>query len=199
MIIVGLTGGVGAGKSIVAKLFSELGVPIIDADIIARELTKPNMPPYTDIVKHFGSSILLPDETIDRSRLRHIIFTDTKQRLWLENLLHPLIRKEMEDQIKNISSPYCILVIPLLFEVEFYSVINRTLVIDAPYELQISRVMARDRVPQSHVETIINTQADRQSRLARAHDVITNDGDINALLPQVKMLHEKYTQLGTEK
>ena len=196
MLVVGLTGGVGAGKSIVGQLFSEEGVPVIDADVIAREVTKPNTPAYMEIVRHFGLSIVQPDQNINRSRLRHIIFTDTKQRLWLEKLLHPLIRKEMEAQIKKITTPYCIAIIPLLFEVEFYSFINRTLVVDAPEALQITRVMARDKVPKSHVETIINSQAQRESRLARTHDVIVNDGDIQALLPQVKELHEKYTQLG---
>lgn len=197
MLVVGLTGGIGSGKSIVAQLFSDKGVPIIDADIIAREVTQPNMPAYFDIIKHFGSDIILPDDTINRSQLRHIIFTDTKERLWLEKLLHPLIRKEMEQRIKELSAPYCIAVIPLLFEVEFYAFINRTLVIDAPEKLQMSRVIARDHVPHSHIEAIIKTQASRENRLARAHDIISNDGEIKDLIPQVEKLHEKYTKLGS--
>src|SRR5262245_30067916 len=125
MLVIGLTGGIGSGKSTVAKLFAERGVPIIDADIAAREVTTPNQPAFYSIVKHFGQEIVAKDGTLDRSKLRHIIFSDPKQRLWLEHLLHPQIRSKMQHQIANMTTPYCIAVIPLLLEVEFYSFINR--------------------------------------------------------------------------
>ena len=196
MFVVGLTGGIGTGKSVVAKLFAENGVPIIDADVIAREMTEPNSPAYHAIVKHFENSILLPDKTLNRPKLRQIIFTDTNQRIWLENLLHPLIRKKMEQQIKNMSEPYCIAVIPLLFEVEFYFFINRTLVVDAPEKIQIDRIMARDNISKPQIKAILKAQANREQRLARAQDIIINDKDPEDLVPQVKLLHKKYLSLG---
>lgn len=196
MLVVGLTGGIGSGKSSVATLFAECGAPIIDTDIIARELVAPKQPAFDSIIHHFGQDLVMPDGTLNRTQLREIIFTDTKERLWLENLLHPLIKKEMEHQINQLQAPYCIVIIPLLFEVEFYSMINRILVIDAPEALQIERVMTRDNVPKTKVQSILKTQTTRRIRLSRAHDVITNDGHKKDLLPQVKRLHELYTQIG---
>lgn len=199
MLIVGLTGGIGSGKSTVARLFSERGVPVIDTDIIAREMTKPGSAAYPSIIKHFTQTVLLPDGSLDRGKLREIIFANAKQRLWLENLLHPLIRHNLEQQIKKLTAPYCIAVIPLLFEVEFYSLVNRILVIDAPESLQIKRVMARDHIPQSRIQAILDTQASREDRVARAHDVIVNDGDLANLVVQVDKLHEIYLQTGQQK
>jgi len=196
MLVVGLTGGIGSGKSLVASLFAEHHVPIIDTDVISRTLTQPKMPAFLSIVKHFGKGILQADGTLDRTQLSRIIFSDTEQRLWLEHLLHPLIQDEMEKQINALSAPYCIAIIPLLFEVEFYSIINRILVVDTPELLQIERVMSRDRVPRSHVEAILKSQAKRQDRVARAQDVILNDGQVSELIPQVEKLHEMYLGLG---
>jgi dephospho-CoA kinase len=137
MLVVGLTGGIGSGKSTVANMFAALGVSVIDADVISREITQSGKPAFNSIIKHFGERLILPDGKLDRSQLRDIIFEDPKQRLWLENLTHPLIRDEMSRQIKNITAPYCIAVIPLLLEVEFYSFINRILVVDASEQKQI--------------------------------------------------------------
>ena len=195
MLVIGLTGGIGSGKSSVARLFAERGIPIIDTDLIARDVTQPNKPAFQRIVEHFGKGILLEDGSLDRAKLRNIIFTHSKQRLWLEHLLHPLIRKEMEQQISHLSAPYCIAVVPLLLEVEFYSMINRILVVDAPESIQIERVMTRDKIPQNHVEAILKTQANRHDRLARAHDVIINDGILADLIPQVEKLHQLYLQM----
>lgn len=195
MLVVGLTGGIGSGKSTVAKLFAELNVPIIDADAVSRDITNPGDDAFLRIVKHFGADVLLPDDTLDRAKLRNIIFADPKQRHWLENLLHPLIREAMKEQIKKISAPYCLAIIPLLLETEFYSFINRILVVDAPEHLQIQRITVRDKTPITHVETILKAQASRNDRLARAHDVITNDGAPDDLIEQVRQLHEKYLRL----
>lgn len=197
MLVVGLTGGIGSGKSTVATLFAEHGAPIIDADVVARAITAPDKPAFTSIVKHFGPNVLLKDGTLDRAQLRDLIFNDSKQRLWLEKLLHPLIREEMEDQIQRMSAPYCIAVIPLLLEVEFYAFINRILVVDAPESAQVKRVIARDHTSQSQVEAIIMSQAQRDARRAKAHDVISNDGTLADLIPQVNALHEMYIKLGT--
>jgi dephospho-CoA kinase len=191
MLVVGLTGGIGSGKSTVAKLFSERGIPIIDADIVAREITLPNKPAFKEIVQHFGVDIL-EKNTINRPMLRKIIFENAKQRRWLEELLHPIIRRQMESQIRLLSAPYCIAVVPLLLEVEFYSFINRILVVDAAPEVQIKRIMTRDKMSKEDIETILKTQATREMRLAKAHDVIVNDGEPADLVEQVGKLHEKY-------
>lgn len=195
MLIVGLTGGIGSGKSTVAQLFAERGVPIIDTDLIAKELTQKDQPAFSSIVKHFGESILNTEGNVNRAQLRDIIFSNPKERLWLEHLLHPLIRKEMEKRIAELHAPYCIVVVPLLFEVEFYSQINRILVVDAPEHLQISRVRSRDKISQEKIEAIIKSQASRHSRVARAHDVIINEDDLSKLLPQVEKLHQMYLKM----
>lgn len=194
MFVVGLTGGIGSGKSTVAKLFSERGIPIIDADIVARELTLSNKPAFIKIVEHFGKEILL-NNAIDRPKLRRLIFENAKQRRWLEELLHPLIRNEMEEQISKITAPYTIAVIPLLLEVEFYYFINRILVIDTPEEIQIQRIGTRDNMTQDEIEAIIKTQAAREARIAKAHDVIHNSGTMDELVKQVNSLHEKYLHI----
>jgi dephospho-CoA kinase len=196
MLVIGLTGGIGSGKSTVAQLFVNHGIPIIDADIIARDVTQPGNLAYLDIIKHFGNDILLSDGKLDRPKLREIIFSDSKQRLWLESCLHPLISKEMKRQIKTFSTPYCIAVIPLLLEVEFYSLINRILVVDAPEHLQIERIAARDNASKPQIEAIIKTQAKRADRIARAHDVITNEGTLTNLSQKIEKLHQKYSEMG---
>jgi dephospho-CoA kinase len=196
MLVIGLTGGIGSGKSTVAQLFADRGVPIIDADVAARKTTQPDSPAFTRIVKHFGNALVLPTGTLDRTKLRKIIFSDAKQRLWLEHLLHPLIRDEMKQEIDRLSAPYCIAVIPLLLEVEFYSFVNRILVVDAPEHAQIQRVAARDKASKSDIEAILKTQASRKNRKAHAHDIVLNDGIMADLIPQVEKLHEKYSQIG---
>lgn len=198
MLVIGLTGGIGSGKTTVANLFAELDVPIIDTDVIAREVTQPGQPALAEIEKHFGADILQADGTLNRAKLREIIFNHVNERHWLENLLHPRIRKNMEAQIHALSSPYCIAVIPLLLEVEFYSMVNRILVVDASQQAQIERVMQRDKVPHSQVESILKNQASRQDRVARAHDVITNDGRIEDLKAQVDALNKKYLDLASK-
>ena len=195
MLVVGLTGGIGSGKSTVADLFAQHDIPIIDADIVARQVTTPNQPAFNNILHHFGPDILLPNGNLDRAKLRHLIFNHPKQRLWLEKTLHPKIREEMEQQISRLSAPYCIAVIPLLLEVEFFSFINRILVVDTTEEEQVKRSMLRDKVSREEVEVILHSQAHREYRRAKAHDVITNDGSLTDLLPQVDRLHKMYLNL----
>lgn len=196
MLVVGLTGGIGSGKSTVANLFAKLGVPIIDADIVARDVTTPDKPAFNSIVKHFGPEMVLENGTLDRAKLRQLIFNQPKQRLWLEKCLHPLIKDEMARQISQLTSPYCIAVIPLLLEVEFYSFINRILVVDASEAEQLKRTLSRDNISKADVEAILHSQASRADRRAKAHDVIMNDGMPEDLIPQVDKLHEKYLKLG---
>ncbi len=195
MLVIGLTGGIGSGKSTVSHLFAQLGVPIIDADLIARQITESNDQALSSIIEHFGKKIVSENGALNRAVLRDIIFNHPPERLWLEDLLHPLIREEMQQQIRQLSEPYCIAVIPLLLEVEFHSFINRILVVDAPENLQIERTRHRDQIQSSQIEAILKTQAHRHDRIARAHDVIVNDGTLEDLIPQVEKLHQQYLKL----
>jgi len=198
MLTIGLTGGIGAGKTVVAELFAKFGVPIIDADVIARQVTTQGHSSLDALREHFGESIFKSDGSLDRKKLRTIIFDDHKERLWLENLLHPLIRKEIEHQINSIQADYCILVIPLLSKLSDYPSINRVLVVDTPHELQFERVKKRDQTSAEEVKAILGAQTSRQARLLKAQDIIQNDGKIEDLEPQVQQLHQLYLRLATQ-
>lgn len=198
MYVVGLTGGIGSGKSTVTNLFAKRGVPIIDADVVARDLTEPGKPAFYEITQHFSHYNLIKDGKLDRAKLRHLIFQDQTERMWLENILHPLIRKEIERELSRLTAVYSIVVIPLLFEVKPYSFLNRILVVDAPLNAQIERASTRDNTTRQHIESIINTQIAREDRTARAHDVIINDGKLTDLEPQVQKLHDMYLKLSKE-
>lgn len=199
MLVIGLTGGIGSGKTTVANLFAEHGVPIIDADVIAREITQPHEKAYEAIVRHFGHQIILPSDQLDRAQLRKIIFAQTRERRWLENLLHPIIRDKIEQRIHLIDAPYCITVIPLLLEVTPYSFIDRILIIDTPEIQQIDRVIKRDKIEKETVYAILESQIAREERLTQADDVIINDGSLADLETQVTNLHAKYIQLAQMK
>lgn len=195
MLTVGLTGGIGSGKSTVARLFAELGVTVIDADVIAREVVKIGKPAYQEILLHFGADILTSDKTIDRSKLREIIFADSQKREWLEKLLHPIILQELFNQAKQAKSEYCILIIPLLFEAKLENDIHRILVVDAEEELQIQRVTQRDKVSKEQISATIKAQISRQKRLEATHDVIDNNQTLDDLKHQVEFLHRSYLAL----
>jgi len=195
MLTIGLTGGIGCGKSTVAQYFRELGITVIDADAIARELVVPNTDAYTAIFHHFGSDILTKDNQINRKKLREIIFADAEQRAWLENLLHPLILAEINQRKKNANSPYCILMIPLLLEKNVYHDIDRILVIDADEELQIKRVKQRDQLTAEQIQAVLAAQIPRQERLKLADDVVQNNGNLVNLEKQITTLHQRYLQI----
>lgn len=195
MLIIGLTGGIGSGKSTVAKLFEEKGITVIDADQLARDLTLPGKPALKQIVDKFGSDLLLPNHTLDRSKLRKLIFADDHKRTWLEQLLHPLIREELAQQIKTADSPYCIVMIPLLIESAPNPLINRILVVDAKKETQLERAATRDNQSGSEIYTILSKQATRAQRLKAADDVISNMGKLEDLQGQVDALHKYYMSL----
>lgn len=195
MLIIGLTGGIGSGKTTVAKLFAERGVTVIDTDQLARDVTEPGRPALQSIAEKFGASILQANGSLNRTALRKIVFTDENKRLWLENLLHPLILDEMKKQANAAKSPYCIVVIPLLLETNLNHLINRILVIDTNEKEQIKRTQLRDNSTENEIKSIIATQATRVNRLSAAHDIIENNGSITDLTPQVDRLHGFYLAL----
>ena len=194
MLRVGLTGGIGSGKSTVAELFKKLGVSIIDADEIAHNITEPNTYSFESIVEHFGKAVV-KDKMLDRRALRDIIFNNLKERQWLENLLHPVIREAMKERIIKVDTPYCMLVIPLLAESNKIDFIDRVCVVDVPETLQIKRATQRDRASESDAKAILASQCSREKRLAIADDIIHNDGDLENLKDQVLTLHKKYLSL----
>lgn len=192
MLRIGLTGGIGSGKSTVANYFKELGIDIIDADEVARAVVAPGQPALTHISNYFGSDVLTADGSLNRNKLREIIFTHPTKRHWLEKLLHPLIRKKMLTLAEQATSPYCILAIPLLIENQLKQMVHRILVVDSSEELQISRTQQRDQLSAEQIMRIMATQVSREQRLAAADDVIINDSDLTKIKAQVLALHQHY-------
>ena len=196
--VVGLTGGIASGKTTVANLFAEYGIELVDADVIAREVVQRGSKGLTMIAEHFGNEILLPDGQLDRAALRSKVFNNEAQRLWLNSLLHPMIRQTMLEQVNTSTSAYVIMVVPLLFENQLDSLVTTTLVVDISPELQISRTMQRDGVSQQQVEHILASQMSRQQRIDKADHIIDNQGDINLLRSQVARLHQLFLQQADE-
>ena len=193
--ILGLTGGIGSGKSAVAQHFIDLGVHLVDADHAARWVVEPGKPALTKIVEHFGTDVLQPDGQLDRTALRNRIFADANERRWLEALLHPLIGQEISQYLARAESPYAILVSPLLVESSQHKLTQRILVVDAPEQLQVQRTMARDQSSSEQVQAILKAQASREERLRHAHDVLLNDQDLPWLQAEVERLHAFYLSL----
>ena len=190
--IVALTGGIGSGKSTVAHAFARLGITIIDADIIARQVVEPNTPALNANEAHFGRRVIQADGTLNRRQLRECIFSDSSEKAWLNALLHPIIHQETQRQIAAARSPYVLWVVPLLVENQLQHKADRTLVIDVSRETQIQRTMARDHVSREHAEQILAAQATREARLAVADDVIDNNGAPDAIASDVARLHAQY-------
>jgi dephospho-CoA kinase len=193
--ILGLTGGIGSGKSAAAQHFIDLGVHLVDADNAARWVVEPGRPALARIVEHFGDSVLQVDGSLNRSALRGLIFQDAEQRRWLEALLHPLIGEEIASYLARAESPYAILVSPLLVESGQSRMTQRILVIDVPEALQIQRTMQRDGSSAEQVQAILKAQADREERLRHADDVLVNDRDQAWLKLEVERLHHFYLTL----
>lgn len=198
MFTVGLTGGIGSGKSTVAECFAAHGVPVIDTDVVARELTAPGCAALDAIHAAFGETVMQADGTLDRAALRRRVFSDAAARHQLEAILHPRIRQIVAQTLTTLTAPYALIVIPLLVETGSYrDVLSRVLVVDCPEDLQIARVMARSGLAQDEVEAILAAQAGRAERLAAADDVILNTASPAALRTQVATLHWHYLALST--
>lgn len=196
--VIGLTGGIGSGKTTVANLFAAQQIEIIDADIVAREVVEPGSAGLQAIVEKLGSDILLTDGTLNRSKLREAIFSDNQLKEWLNQLLHPMIREKMQQDIAAAQSPYCLLVVPLMVENNLQAMTDRLLVVDVDEEIQIARTQQRDNVPAEQVRSILASQASREQRLAAADDVICNNGNGDNLEQQVTKLHQEYLALSRQ-
>jgi len=197
-MIVGLTGGIGSGKSEVSRRFEKLGVDIIDADVVAREVVALGSPSLKAIEKHFGLDILKQDGALDRQKLRELIFANPSEKIWLENLLHPVIRDETIKQLSQSKSPYVILASPLLLETSQHELVDRILVVDADEELQLARASLRDENNSEQIKKIMATQLSRTIRRAKADDIIENHGDLSELELQVLQLHTRYLALSNQ-
>jgi len=195
MFRVGLTGGIGSGKSTVTKLFAEHGTPIIDTDLIAHQIVMPEGPAYQSVIEAFGHEILLSDFTINRKKLASVIFNSKEKKQKLESILHPLIWLITEQQINACDYPYCIIAVPLLFEGSHQARFNKTLVIDCTEEEQIERIVIRDNRSHDEIIAILKNQISRTERLNLADDIIINSGSLNNLKSEVDKLHQKYIKL----
>ncbi|MDH5936475.1 dephospho-CoA kinase [Vibrio splendidus] len=197
-IIIGLSGGIASGKTTVANLFNEhFNIDIVDADIVAREVVAVGSDGLKQITDHFGEAILLEDGALNRSKLRELIFSDPTEKQWLNDLLHPMIRNKIDSDLSKVTSPYGLLVAPLLVENQMQSMADRVLIVDVSTEVQIERTMSRDNVSREQVASILKSQASREQRLAVADDVIKNHTKNQELLPQITDLHQKYLAIST--
>ena len=195
---VALTGGVGSGKSTVADAFAHLGVTVIDADIIARQVVEPGTPALSAIIDRFGSGICLPDGTLNRRALREKIFAHAEDKAWLNALLHPLIGQQTRQEIAQATSDYVLWVVPLLVENQLHKNADRILVVDVTPATQLRRTMLRDNVPRELAEKMLAAQASREARLAIADDVIDNNGAPEAIVSDVARLHQRYLALAKQ-
>lgn len=195
LLRIGLTGGIGAGKSTVAQLFAARGVPVIDADEIAHEVVAPGGRAYDEVAATFGRDYLLPDGTLDRAKLRAHVFANPDARHVLEGIVHPHVRVEINTRLRELDAPYCLIVIPLLFESHMEDAVNRVLTVEAGDQIRIARVVARNRIPESEVRAIMAAQLPATERRRRAHDVVENNTLPEALEKAVAEKHAAYSRL----
>jgi dephospho-CoA kinase len=198
MLVVALTGGIGSGKSTVSQRLAALGVPVIDADVLAREATAPGAAALPEIERAFGPDVLRADGSLDRAALRRVAFADDERRKRLEAILHPLIREQMRTRLAALTGPYAVLVIPLLFETGQTDLADRILVVDAPEAVQLERVQRRSGLAPEEIGRIMTSQVSRDERLRGADDIIDNSGDIESLIRQTDKLHQAYLALARQ-
>lgn len=195
MYCIGLTGSIASGKSTVAALFETLGIDVISADHIAKALVSTGQPALQQIINHFGTSVLTKEGELNRRYLREVIVTNAEDRLWLENLLHPLIREKIQQDIGHCKSRYCIIEIPLLTDKSIYPYLNRIVLVVADTETQITRIMSRDHCSREQACALLETtRADEDKRFAIADDIVVNDASIKTLQTQIEKLHANYLQ-----
>ena len=194
-MIIGLTGGIGSGKTAVSDSFEALGIDVVDADLASRVVVQKGKPCLLKIAQHFGEDILTKEAELDRAKLREIIFKSEEEKNWLESLLHPAIANQIQDELNASKSPYTILVSPPLLETNQKDFCSKVLVVDVPVETQVERTLKRDGVSKEQVQAIINSQISRNDRLNLADEVIVNDGTLEDLEIAVKILHEKFLSL----
>ena len=194
-MIIGLTGGIGSGKSAAAALFNNIGVDLIDADDLARDSLNINSEGYRLFIEEFGDEYLDENKNINRELIRKLIFNNSDAKSKLENIIHPIVRTGIETFIKNKKSDYCIIVVPLIFETNSSKIYDRVLVIDCDVDVQISRTSKRDNQTKSDIENIVNKQATREQRLSIADEVIVNNGSLDLLRNEVLKIHKKYLEI----
>ena len=195
LLAVALTGGIGSGKTAVSQAFARHGVPVIDTDVLAREVVEPGQPALREIVETFGEACLDATGSLDRAYLRRVVFADAGRRRELEAILHPRILRALRERLATLQTPYCLVVVPLLVETGLDRQFERILVVDVPEKVQIERVMARDRVDAEQSHRILGQQASRTRRLAVADDIIANTGTLAELEDKVAALHQQYLAL----
>jgi dephospho-CoA kinase len=198
-LVVGLTGGIASGKSLVGAMFVKLGVALIDTDVVAREVAARGEPGLAAVVEEFGSGVLSPSGDLNRPALRSLVFADDAKRRKLEAILHPLIRSRTRAKLAELSAPYALVAVPLLVETSFGELVDRILVVDCPEALQLERLMRRDAIPKPEALAMIKAQVDRATRLKAAHDVIDNSGTTEGTRRQVELTHRRYLDLAAQR
>jgi len=198
-LIVGLTGGIASGKSIVGAMFVKLGAALVDTDVVAREVVAPGEPGLAAVSAAFGPAVLLASGEINRAALRSLVFGDAAKRLTLEAILHPLIRSRTRQKLAELAAPYAVVAVPLLVETSFAELVDRILVVDCPEATQLERLLRRDAIPRTEALAMLRAQVDRATRLKAAHDVIDNSGTPEATRRQVEQLHRRYLELAAQR
>ena len=201
--VVGISGGIGSGKTTVTDMFAKHGIDVIDADVIAREVVEPGSPALKAIVDKFGQSVLNHSGgsslgTLDRAKLRTLVFNDSETKSWLNQLLHPAIMQQMLLQTQQAKSAYCLLSVPLLVENKLYEQVDRVVIVDVDEKIQLQRTLVRDKTNEQQIRAIMRAQATRQQRLAVADDIIDNNGKVGDLAKQITQLHKKYLQMAQQ-
>lgn len=199
MLVIGITGGIGSGKSAATDYLAAKGIRVVDADQVSRQVVEPDRPALDEIRTHFGDGVIQADGSLDRRALREIVFSDPAQRQQLEAITHPAIAREMLHQLRASESPYTILVSPLLLETSQRQMVDRVLLVDVPEQLQRERTARRDQVSEEQVRQIMAAQMSREERRRKADDIVVNDDTLESLYRQLDPLHQKYLQLAREK
>jgi dephospho-CoA kinase len=198
-LVVGLTGGIASGKSLVGAMFVKLGAALIDTDIVAREVVAPGELGFAAVVEEFGDAVLSPSGDLNRPALRSLVFADDDKRRKLEAILHPMIRSRTRAKLADLAAAYALVAVPLLVETSFGEIVDRILVVDCPEPLQLERLMRRDGIPKPEALAMLRAQTDRATRLKAAHDIIDNSGTTEATRRQVELTHRRYLELAAQR